>query len=228
MQRFGLLVWPDVPQDWVNVDRAPNREFWNSAIDVFQMLERLDWRAAGARRDFGPTGDEMGEPYLRLAADGHEQFLAWRTELERRLRKNELDPTLESHLAKYRKLVPALALVGHLADRRTGEVSAVAVERALQWAAYLETHAARTYASTTIASADAARAILAKIKSGHLKAPFGSRDVWRPQWSRLTDRDTVQEALQMLVGYDWLAVEVVATNGRPATVYSVNPKALTV
>src|SRR5271169_4614439 len=36
---------------------------------------------------------------------------------------------------------------------------------ALQWAQYLETHAARTYASMTIASADAARAIIAKVKS---------------------------------------------------------------
>jgi len=133
---------------------------------------------------------------------------------------------LESHLAKYRKLVPGIALISHLADGGIGEVSETAVERALKWASYLETHAARTYASTAIASADAARAIITKIKSGHLKEKFGPREVWRPQWSLLTDRDTVHAALQLLVDYDWLGSATVPTNGRPATVYTFNPKAL--
>ena len=66
----------------------------------------------------------------------------------------------------------------------------------------------------------------AKIKSGHLKEQFGSREVWRPQWSLLTDRDTVHAALQLLVDYDWLSIGTVKTDGRSATVYTVNPKVL--
>jgi Protein of unknown function (DUF3987) len=226
MQRFGLLIWPDVPLSWVNVDRKPDREARNSAFRIFQMLDKLDWRVIGAKRDFGPTGDEVGDPYLRFSPEAHERFVTWRTELERRLRQDELHPALESHLAKYRKLVPGLALISHLADAGTGDVSHSAVERALQWATYLETHAARAYASTTIAAVDAARAIIAKIKSGHLKQQFGSREVWRPQWSLLTDRDTVVAALQLLVDYEWASVSTVTTMGRPATLYTVNPKAL--
>ena len=226
IQRFGLLIWPDVPSSWSNVDRKPDREARDTSFRVFEALDGLNWHLIGAKRDIGPTGDEVGDPHLRFSPEAYQRFVPWRTELERRLRHDGLDPALESHLAKYRKLVPGLALIGHLADGGTGEVSENAVEKALRWAAYLETHATRAYASTTIASADAAHAVVAKIKTGHLKQQFGSRDVWRPQWSRLTDRETVQGALQLLQDYDWLSVTTVMTSGRTATVYTANPKAL--
>jgi hypothetical protein len=100
------------------------------------------------------------------------------------------------------------------------------VRRAIAFSAYLETHARRAYGSVTAASADTARAILAKIRSGDIKTEFRSRDVWRPNWSRLTDRDAVKAGLAMLVDYDWLAQRRIETMGRPATVYEVNPKAL--
>jgi Protein of unknown function (DUF3987) len=149
------------------------------------------------------------------------------TRLERRLREDDLYPALESHFAKYKKLVPAIALICHLADGGNGDITKPAVERALMWAEYLETHARRAFASTTVASTDAALAIIAKVKSGHLKTQFGSRDVWRPGWSRLSDSGIVNAALKLLVDYDWLAVHPIATTGRPAKVYTVNPKVLT-
>ena len=226
IQRFGLMVWPDVAEIWTNIDRKPDREARDAAFYAFKVLDELDWRAIRGKRDLGPTGDAEGVPYLRLSEDANTLFVDWRTELERRLRQDRLHPALESHLAKYRKLVPGLALIIHLTDGGVGEVSRDAVEKALSWAAYLETHAVRTYGSTTLASADAARAIVAKIKSGHLKEKFGSRDVWRPQWSLLTDRDTVHAALELLVDYDWLSVANVKIPGRTATVYTVNPKVL--
>jgi hypothetical protein len=96
------------------------------------------------------------------------------------------------------------------------------VRRAIAWVVYLESHAQRAYGSVTAASADTAKAILGKLRSGHLKAPFGSRDVWRP---RLTDRQAVEAGLKMLVEYDWLATRRVETQGRPAVIYYLNPKA---
>jgi hypothetical protein len=70
--------------------------------------------------------------------------------------------------------VPSLALIIHLTDAGAGEVGEESIGRALKWAAYLETHATRTYGSITLASADAARAIAAKLRSGHLENQFGS------------------------------------------------------
>jgi putative DNA primase/helicase len=238
IQRFGMTVWPDVSPHWKNVDRKPNLDARNGAFRVFKALDDLDWRAVGAKWDRvnnDPDGKTIGTPYLRFAPDAQKQFSAWHKDLEERLRSGTMDSMMESHLSKYRKLVPSLALTIHLADA-TGEagkvqkaplVTKAAVEKALKWAAYLETHAIRMYASTSIASADAARAIIAKIRSGHLKGTgFGSREILRSQWSMLKDRDTVHAALQLLVDHDWLFMNKVETAGRTATVYVVNPKVL--
>ena len=95
------------------------------------------------------------------------------------------------------------------------------MKQAIAWATYLETHARRAYGSVVAAEADTARAILARIQSGHLQGEFTARDVWRPGWSRLTDRGAVQAGLEMLVDYDWLMARRVETGGRPTILYSV-------
>jgi putative DNA primase/helicase len=238
IQRFGMTVWPDVSSEWRNVDRKPNFDARNATFRVFKALDDLDWRAVGAKWDRlhnEPDGKTIGTPYLRLAPDAQDRFAAWHKELEERLRSGTLAPMMEAHLSKYRKLVPSIALIAHLADAtddqgkvlKAPQITATAVDKALKWAAYLETHAARMYASTTIAATDAAKAIVAKIRSGHLKGDgFGSREILRSQWSLLRDRDTVHAALQLLVDHDWLFVTKVETAGRTATVYTVNPKGL--
>jgi putative DNA primase/helicase len=225
IQRFGMMVWPDISATWRNVDRKPKPEASEAAFKVFQALDALEWGAIGGMRD-RMRGDEHGLPYLRLSRGAHELFLDCRAKLEHRLRQGELEPMLEGHLAKYRKLIPGLALIIHLSDGGKGEVGVPAVEKALKWAAYLETHAARVYASTSIAATDAARAIMAKIKSGHLKQEFGSREIIRAQWSMLRHRERVHAGLQLLVDHDWLTRDIVETGGRKATVYRANPKAL--
>jgi hypothetical protein len=155
----------------------------------------------------------------------YDLFVEWRTGFEKRLR-GDLHPALESHLAKYRKLVPGLALIDHLVDRGNGPVGTAALARAIRWAGYLETRARRAYGSATFAEAATARAIIAKIRSGDLKSEFRSWDIWRPQWSRLTDRNTVAAGLRMLVDYEHVLETKVETSGRPTFVYTVNPKAL--
>jgi putative DNA primase/helicase len=230
IQRYGMLVWPDISQTWENIDRKPDHAASKTAFQVFERLEQMDWRAIGAKRDIGFGGEEEGLPYLRLSEGAHDLFVDWRAKLEKRLRSGELDPMMESHLAKFRKHVPALALIIHLADAEAGDVGDVgpiAMGQALQWAAYLETHATRTYASSGIAATEAAHAIIAKVKSRHLKAEgFRSKEVWRPQWSRLRDRDMVMAALKLLEDYDWLDAKKIEGNGRTATVYRINPKVL--
>ena len=73
------------------------------------------------------------------------------------MRGDDLPRPLIGHLSKYRKLVPALALVIHLAEWRTEAVRLAALEKAQQWAAYLETHAAGVYGSKGVVEAEVAR-----------------------------------------------------------------------
>ncbi len=226
IQRFGLLVWPDTGGDWRNVDRWPDGEAKRAAFHVYETLDRLDVEAIGAQRDTDQEGEPDGLPYLRFDAGGLGLFLEWRTDLETRLRGGDLHPAMESHLAKYRKLVPALALVLHLAGGGTGPVSERATLQALAWAEYLETHARRAYASVTTPEVGAAKAIIARIRKGDLPRAFASWQVWRQGWAMLSDRVQVADALGLLVELGWLAASRSDTGGRPGTVYDTNPRGL--
>jgi putative DNA primase/helicase len=222
IQRFGLLVWPDTNNTWEDVDRLPNTDAKNQAFKVFDYLDKFDPAAIGAEQDRDIDGNPDGIPYLRFAVEGLELFLEWRTDLERKLREGELHPALESHFTKYRKLVPALALIIHLSNGNTGPVSAQATLQALAWSDYLKSHARRAYGAVSQPEVATAKAILRRINKGDLTAPFSSRDVWRPGWSMLSERSQVIEALQLLVDYGHLDEERVETRGRPATLYHLN------
>jgi len=127
-------------------------------------------------------------------------------------------------LAKYRKLVPTLALINHLVDEDGGPIGETAIVRALAFSEYLETHARRAYAAGTEAEATAAKAILAKIRKGDLPDGFTARDVYRGKWANLSDRGHVQAGLDLLDDLDHLASTTNKTGGRPRTTYSINPR----
>src|SRR3546814_15498127 len=100
LQRFGMMVWPDMPRTWTEHDREPNSEFRQQALDAFDYLDDMTPDRIGAA--FDPY--DKGGAYLRFDDAGFELFREWRAGLEHRLRSGELHPAVESHLAKYRKL----------------------------------------------------------------------------------------------------------------------------
>jgi len=124
------------------------------------MLNTLAPGAVGAE-DLTP--EEL--PFLRFEAEAQELFDGWRADLEHRLRAEEDHPVLLSHLAKYRSLLPSLALLFHLIDGvdtgRRGPVSCAAAAQAAAWCEYLAAHARRLYAAVT----DAARVAAALLAS---------------------------------------------------------------
>jgi putative DNA primase/helicase len=223
LQRFGLLVWPDVTSQWREIDRPPHDTARQRGQQVFRRLASLDGAEIGAEMN------EHGPPILRFAPDALALFRRWRADLEHRLRAGEMHLAMESHLAKYRKLVPALALLCHLVDEGRGPVNEVATMRALGWAEYLESHARRVYAAVTLPEVAAARAVLNRIRRGDLTPPFSGWQVWRPGWSGLDSRPVVQEALELLTEYGWLRAEhqdAKTTGGRPSTQYHAHPEVM--
>ena len=122
MQRFGLMVWPNPPMNWQNVDEYPNADAKKAAWKVFELASKIDLNEAlkmGAKQDkYEPV------PCLRFDAGALEEFNAWRARHEALIRSGELPPALEGHFAKYRTLVPVLALINHVADEYDrGDVS---------------------------------------------------------------------------------------------------------
>jgi hypothetical protein len=71
----------------------------------FERLDKLDPNAASAERD-----QFEALPFLRFDDHAEGMFSEWHYDLEGRLRGGGMPPALESHLTKYRKLVPAIAL----------------------------------------------------------------------------------------------------------------------
>src|SRR6266852_3197605 len=129
LQRFQLAVWRDGAGPWRHVDRWPDAAARVRAVEIFQRLNTLAPGAVGAE-DLTPEE----RPFLRFDTEAQELFDGWRADLEHRLRAEEDHPVLLSHLAKYRSLLPSLALLFHLIDGvdtgRRGPVSRAAAAQA--------------------------------------------------------------------------------------------------
>lgn len=218
LQRFGLLVWPDIGGEWRNVDRWPDTEAKRQAFAVF---ERLDTMQPG-------TDPETGEPApveYRFTPEAQIIFDDWRHELETGLRSGEHHPAMESHLSKYRKLAPALSLVCALADGENG-VGRDSLLRALAWIDYLRSHANRAYTAGTRPATDGAKALLAKIKSGAVPDGFKPADVYLKGWAHLGNPEETHAAINMLCDLGHLRrIETLpgVRGGRPSITYQINP-----
>lgn len=219
IQRFSLLAWPDQSPEWRETDRYPDSAARAVAWGTFERLDKLETDAVGAERD---QFNDM--PFLRFDDAARGVFGEWRADLERRLRASDLSPALESHLAKYRKMVPTLALINHLVDDGVGPIGEAAIVRALAFSEYLETHARRAYGAGGEAETAAAKAILSHIRKGDIPDGFTARDVHQKGWANLSDRGQVQSGLDLLDDNDWLASTAVKTGGRPRITYTINPR----
>ena len=224
MQRFQLAVWPDDPGAWVNVDRVPDSDARNAAFATFNRLDEL--RSESVRAQQG-TLDTEPIPYLRFIDEAYERFIAWMTERENRLKAGSEPPAIESHLTKYRSLIPSIALVSHLVDHGVGPVTLEALDRAIKWGEYLESHSRRIYAQGIEPALPAARALAEKILEGKIETGFVVRDVYRPRWSRLSGKPEAIAAVECLAEFDWLRPEQVLTGGAPKTIYHINPAVFT-
>jgi putative DNA primase/helicase len=218
LSRFQLLVWPDIAGEWQDIDRWPDTEAKASAHQTFERLDTLDPLAIGA------TVEDSVIPYLRFDEAAQELFSEWRASFEHRIRNGNDHAAFESHLAKYRKLVPALALLIHLADHAGGVIGETALLKALAWAEYLESHARRAYASVTQAEAESARILLTRIRRGEVPDPFRPRDVYLKHWAYLANPEEAHQAVRLLTDLDYLREERQETGGRPKTLYWINPK----
>jgi putative DNA primase/helicase len=220
MQRFQLAVYPDISKRWCNVDRWPDTPAKNRAYEAIHRLDKLDPMSVGAEID----DSSDGIPFLRFDARAQEAFDAWRYDLEHRLRSDQDHPAIVAHLAKYRSLIPSLALLIHLAEGRVGPVTLSCLQKAIGWGRYLEAHARRIYSVAVAPDTAEAIALARKILSGDVADEFALRDIYRNGWIGLNTREAVERGAELLIDLDWLAKVEEPTPGRTRTRYLVNPK----
>jgi putative DNA primase/helicase len=220
LQRFQLLVWPDDPGKFRDIDRPPNPE---AQKGIRELVSRLIYIRTG-QLTIGSEG-----AFVSFDSEALRRFQAWREDLENRIRSGDEHPMMEAHLAKYRSLVPSLALIFHVIKDKEVEprVRLDSLEQAIGFAEYLETHAQRAYASTIHADIDAARLLAKQIQRGNVPDQFALRDVYRHGWSGLSTPEIVKSAVTVLEDFDWVYPRNEPTAGRNRLVYTINPKICT-
>lgn len=164
---------------------------------------------------------DNGIPYLRFDDAAQEIFTEWRTTLEQvKLRASEPE-VIESHLSKYRSLIPSLALICYVADGGEGAVSEHAILRAVAWGEYLEAHARRIY-SIGLGDGLSTHALGKRILKGDIEQSFKPKTVYDKHW-RYLDREGTLRAIDSLGSLGWLRVIDLHTGGRPSIICEVNP-----
>jgi putative DNA primase/helicase len=213
VQRFQLLVWPDSPTGWRYVDRLPVE---SRMADVFRRLAALD-------------PDEPLTYKFDERAQGY--FEEWLTDLEGRIRRDDLHPALISHLSKMRKTMPSLSQLLTLADAQDSPIDLAHAQMAGDWCHYLESHARRIYSCVVSPRMRAASELAEKLRKGvvGVEGSLTRRDVYRNQWTALDTPDAVGDALKILEDAGWVRPaneQPGPFGGRPADRWLVNPKVL--
>ena len=216
LQRFSLMVYPDISPECSYIDRDPDSPSRDALDNLVKKLDCLNDAVTGAESDKYNT-----VPFLRFDDKAQPVFEKWIVELDTRLRSGEEHPAIVSHLSKYRKLVPSLALINHLCDVGHGAVSEASLIRAIAFSLYLESHAQRIYSYATRPDIDAAKTLLKRLDAGKLKAEFTMRDIYQKGWTGLETALKAEAALDLLIDYRHLKSVEVNTGGRPTIYYKL-------
>ena len=217
-QRFQVLVWPD-PIDRIQiVDRKPDRSALNRFFKAMVTLKDLD------RRSLPAANSANNSLILHFDAKAQSTFNQWLQMLESLLMSDKYDSARQSHFAKYRGMVPALALLFHLLDGHGGQVCEDCLCRAVIFARYLKSHADRIYSSASGHDFGTARRLAKRLIAGDLPDGFTASVIHTKNWSGLDSTDAIAAALIVLVDYGWVTPleSKLGGAGRPTIKYRAN------
>lgn len=199
LQRFQVTVWPDEPDEIQGVDQKPDRLALQRVQDVFDRLAEFE------SRDIADKDCASSEiPWMRFSPDGQSVFNEWLLDKDRRCRAESMPEAIESHLAKFNKLVPSIALLIELCEGPAGSVTKRSVERAVKWARYLESHAMRLYAVAACPERVLASPLLNRLLDWDKERPIRVRDIRQKGWRGLSDPKAIESTLEALGADGWL------------------------
>lgn len=219
LQRFQLLVWPDLPEQFELVDRPANKD---ALAKMHQAIISL--KALYTKPLQGATTNHSGVQLLHFDKEAQTLFNNWYLDNENMLRNSSLDPSEHGHFAKYRSLVPGLALLFHLINGNSGPVNKASFRTALQFAKYLKSHAKRTYGSVHGLDSAPTRSLANKLLARKISDGFTQRSLLHKGWANLSNKDKVYLAVNALVEHGWLSEHASEAAGRKTTVYKINPR----
>jgi hypothetical protein len=220
IQRFQLMIYPDQLPEFKYVDKYADSQAKEIIVKIAGIIEK--------------STCDIESIIFHLEPEAQSLFQNWYTKLKIRTKK-ERNSVIEEHLSKYANLIPSLALIFHVIELAQNEssitdiqpVSRSALETAIEWESYLESHMRRIYNMGTNIVPRAAEILYKKIRDSKLKDGFTIRDVYRRDWQIIgDDRDIAQDACDELVKINVLREKHILGNFQQRTKveYSINPK----
>lgn len=216
LQRFQLLIYPELESSWTNYDVSPDIKAYQkvenilAAIEIFSSNEKL-------------TG-------VHFSKEAQVAFNEWRGDLEDVLRSGSLkDPVFESHLAKYRSLMPSLALIFHIIDSNgeidpTSEIPLKAANLAIKWCQCLASHAKKIYKVELAPELIHGKALAAKILNGTVKDKDSLRSIYRRHLGHLETPRKVNLAVNQLTELNWVKIQSMNSGTKRSQILRINPE----
>jgi hypothetical protein len=207
IQRFQLLVWPDSATCGECIDRLPKQEVIDAVEALVTRLVALD-PLQPARFGFDVAAQRT--------------FYDWYRQNQARINSPETHEGFRSHLAKYRSLMPSLAVLFEAIESASNAefrsflysntnlpenyVSSRNADRAVRCCDYLQSHAARLYSCLIAPELQSARDLAEKLQEGKVgkNGTFRLRDVYLKGWRGLNDPDLAGRAVKVLIDADWV------------------------
>ena len=218
LQRFQLIVCPEIKEKWENHDTTPDYEAQKNVEKLFDNIA-----------NFNPTTTE-GFIGVRFSHEAQLKFNQWRENLENSLRQKDCDyAPYEAHISKYRSLIPSLALLFEVLDSGCDgtDVKQGSLELALEWADYLIAHAKKVYQIEEYhADRASIQSFLKKLDAKKIYDGMTVRSLSRTSWEYLKTKDQIENTLEFFVQNNWIKIIEHKTIGRPSRVIKLNPSLL--
>jgi hypothetical protein len=213
--RFGLLVWPDdtlIPLIDRTVDMIAKARFRSTIRTLAELKSE--------------------SICLHFSPEAQPRFNDWLASHVVKVNQ-ETNAGKQSHLSKYKGLLPKLAGLLQLADIVASVPSVCGnqlidldhLNRAILLLSYLESHMNRIYGCVKSPEQKAVESLIQHVKAGDLKDGFSIRDVQRKGWENLT-KIYIEDAIMTLEDLNWvrsMPKNGDAGRGRPSPRWEVNP-----
>lgn len=172
------------------------------------------------------TPRERLQRKLSFSPEAQKLFNDWRTALEMRLRSGEIAcQYLESHLSKYRKLIPSLAVIFELTNSHSAtNVTEENLSLSIKWGSYLEHHARKIYHSSESQEQKSASLLAEKIKAHKIVNGEKLRDIHRRGWSGLKTSEQLNGAIGILTNHHWVKNYSKKIGNSESQHLAINPK----
>jgi hypothetical protein len=218
-QRFQIIVWPK-ETEWRPFGEEADESLDDIIQELYGFLDKMSF-------------DHEGKPVvLSFSQEAQLLFNEWQAELQPRIRSHDLPEHMASHLSKYPKLLPSIALIlecaqAALRGREPTEVSTESFIMAKRWCQYLEPHAWRVYNCSRDELKNNTLKLIQKVRSKALPNGFTLREVYHgTHWAGLSSAAEVQTVCDFAESLNWLVKVDPPLGKRSSPKYYVHPDLL--